>query len=235
MKRVYKLYDKTTSKLTSSLTNLALDKFVKSEYLRDTTSILPLMLLTITIRSIFNFLIVSRVYTEIYLIDFCVSIVVTIILAFLSPHIYNHISKMYDAEIKNFSKLVIDSYWIEGWAFIERWKTIILGTSGILIILLLFIIEVNSRMIQEFIFHTLISSAIIDYLTKLKDRLQNNKNKTTNSPLQIKIIENPQLVLSRASSSYNNLSVLEDSIPKSSLIDYIYVEDYEQTHHPKNE
>ena len=228
MKRVYKLYDKTTNKVTSTLTNIALDKFVKSEYLRDTTSILPLMLLTTMIRSVFNFLIVSRIKTEIYLIDFCVSILVTITLAFLSPYIYNHIAKMYDTEIKNFSKLVIDSYWIEGWTFIERWKTIILGSSGIFIILILFVIELNSYMVQEFIFHTIISSAIIDYLTQLKDRLQKNQTRISNSPLAVKVIEKPSTVLSRATSSYKNLSVLEDSpIPlKSQLIDYIYVEDY---------
>lgn len=229
MKRVYKLYDKTTNKVTSTLTNIALDKFVKSEYLRDTTSILPLMLLTTMIRSIFNFLIISRIRTEIYLIDFCVSIIVTITLAFLSPYIYNHIAKMYDTEIKNFSQLVIDSYWIEGWTFIERWKTIILGSLGIFIILILFVIELNSYMVQEFIFHTLISSAIIDYLTQLKDRLQKNQTRISNSPLAVKVIEKPSAVLSRANSSYKNLSVLEDSpIPqlKSSKIDYVYVEDY---------
>jgi hypothetical protein len=152
MKRVYKLYDKTTNKIKTSLTDIALDKFVKSEYLRDTTTILPLTLLSIVIRGTFNFLIVSRIKTSIYLLDFLISVIVTIILAFSSPQIYNSISRTYDAEMKNFSSLVIDSYWAEGWSFIERWKAIILGSSGVFLILLLFLIEVNSSMIQEFIF-----------------------------------------------------------------------------------
>lgn len=227
MKRVYKLYDKTTNKVKSTLTDIALDKFVKSEYLRDTTTILPLTLLSIVTRATFNFLIVSRIQTKIYLLDFIISIIVTIVLAFLSPHIYNIISRTYDAEIKNFSALVIDSYWLEGWSFIERWKTIILGSSGIFIILILFLIEVNSPMIQEFIFHTMISSAIVDYLTKLKDKIilsnkQLNKQPEKTSPLSIKILENPSDVLSRANTSYNNLSKLDKK-----TINLEYIEDYQ--------
>lgn len=223
MKRVYKLYDKTTNKIKTSLTDIALDKFVKSEYLRDTTTILPLTLLSIVIRATFNFLIVSRIKTNIYFLDFFISVIVTIVLAFSSPTIYNSISRTYDAEIKNFSSLVIDSYWVEGWSFIERWKTIILGSSGVFLILILFLIEVNSTMIQEFIFHTMISSAIVDYLTKLKDKIILSNRKTNNSqktsPLSIKILEKPSDVLSRANASYSNLSKLDTNVD--------YTEDYQ--------
>jgi hypothetical protein len=224
MKRVYKLYDKTTNKIKTSLTDIALDKFVKSEYLRDTTTILPLTLLSIVIRATFNFLIVSRIKTNIYLLDFFISVIVTIVLAFSSPTIYNSVSRTYDAEIKNFSSLVIDSYWVEGWSFIERWKTIILGSSGVFLILILFLIEVNSTMIQEFIFHTMISSAIVDYLTKLKDKIilskrQADQKVEKTSPLSIKILEKPSDVLSRANASYSNLSKLDTNVD--------YTEDYQ--------
>ena len=242
MNYIWKKYNKLTSKAIDKVTNVALDKFIKSEYLRDMTSIIPLTLLSITTRGIFNFLIVSRVQTSNYIINFLISLIVTITLSFSSPYIYNHLSRTYDAEIKYFSKLVIDSYWDEGWTFIERWKSIICGTSGGTIIILLFFIEVNSYMIQEFIFHTIISSVIIDYLTKLKMRVV-IKPKTKTSP-EIRIIEKPKDVLSRASISYSNLSSLNQLETKNNVnhlndnihtLDYMFIEDYDNCNFSKNE
>ncbi len=40
-----------------------------------------------------------------------------------------------------------------------------MGTLGISLIFILFFVEINSLMIQEFIFHTLISSIIIELIT----------------------------------------------------------------------
>lgn len=243
---ITKYYDKIFNKVTNNLSSLALNKFIKSDYLRDTTSILPLTFLTIFIRASLNFLIVSRIHFNLYLLDFIFSIFITVVLAFFSPYIYHHIEKSYDEEIKHFSKLVIDSYWDEGWSFIERWKSIILGSSGVFIIFSLFFIEINSSMIQEFIFHTMLSSIIIDHLTKLKESIRMRKLKKDDSPIVIRIKEKPSNVLLRADLSYNNLELLSNTqepvterkekrendlnsdVMKNVPFNYSFIEDYKK-------
>ena len=220
MKYYDKLYNKLYDKAQKTLTNKALKKFVKSDYLRDTTSILPLTLLTLLIRGIFNFLITSRLKTNYIYFDFPFSIFITVSLTLFSPILYNHISKSYDKEIKDFSKNVIDSYYTQGWIFIEVWKSRILGSIGVGIISILFFVEVNSFMIQEFIFHTMISSIIVDYLTNEvdSDNIENNEN--NDNVEKVKIIEVPKKV-----ESYNNLIAEEDREDKKEL-DYEIITDY---------
>lgn len=211
MKKYYdKIYNSVYSSVTKTLTDKALNKLVKSEYLRDTTSILPLTLLTILIRGSFNFLIVSRLRTENYWFDFPFSVFVTVVLTLFSPRIYNNISRTYDDEIKMFSQSVIDSYWTEGWEYIETWKGRIFGTIGISSIILLRFIDINSLMIQEFIFHTMISSVIVDYLSNISEvdkkyeEIKEDK-KLSKTDSRVKIIETPKKI-----ESYSNLISLEN-------------------------
>ena len=68
----------------------------------------------------------------------------------------------------DFTKHIIDSFWKDGWIFYEYWKVRILGTLGTFTILLLFFIDINSKMIQNFILHTMISSSIVDFIYNYK-------------------------------------------------------------------
>jgi len=165
---MWKLYVKYYDKLMKKAKKYAIKKFVKSDYLKETTSILPLTLLTIVTRAVFNFLITSRLKTDVYLVDFTFSLFITVFFSLYSPFLYNLFNKNIKEEVDDFSKYIIESFWREGWIFFEYWKVRILGTSGVLIIFILFFIEINSRMIQEFIFHIMISSAIVDYITNIK-------------------------------------------------------------------
>ena len=182
--------------------------------MRDTTSILPLTLLTVLIRGSFNFLIVSRLRTDSYWFDFPFSVSITVILTLFSPRIYNNLSRTYYDEIKMFSQSVVDSYWTEGWEYIETWKGRILGSIGTAIIFFLFFVEVDSLMIQEFIFHTMISSVIVDYLTKVNSE----------DDSKVKIIETPKKI-----DSYSNLDSLddiEDIHVRKKVLDYMIINDY---------
>ena len=183
IKYMWRYYDKLFKKAKG----FALKKIVKSDYLKETTSILPLTLMTITTRGIFNFLITSRLKTDIYLVDFLFSLFITVFFTLSSPYLYNVFNKSWKNEIDDFSKNVINSFWLEGWVFFEYWKVRILGTTGMVTIFILFFVEINSRMIQEFIFHTMVSSAIVDYITNM------NVKKIDNKP-KVKLIENANII-----------------------------------------
>lgn len=201
-----KYYKKVRDKATKTLTDIALEKFIRSEFLRDTTTIFPLTLLTTVTRSIFNFLITSRLKSDIYFFDFFLSLCITVFFSFYSPLLYNILNLILEKEIKDFSTSFIDSIWIRGFEYIQFWK-VRLGTAiGLFLILILFFVEINSRMIQEFIVHFLISSAIVDYLNNLTIQKEREKEiKERMSPLSVKVITSPKEVLLTASSSYTNL------------------------------
>ena len=207
-------YKKVRDKATKTLADIALDKFVKSDYLRDTTTILPLTLLTTVTRSVFNFLITSRLKTDIYLFDFFLSLCITVFFSFYSPFLYNILNIILEKEVKDFSANFIESIWKDGFQYIQFWKVRIGSAIGIFLIFLLFFVEINSRMIQESIVHLLISSGIVDYLNNLNhlkiedSKKKEDKEKERTSPLSIKVMipqKEMKEILLTSSNSYTNL------------------------------
>jgi hypothetical protein len=152
-----------------------LKKFVKSDFLRDTTTIIPLYLVMILTRGTFNFLITSRLQTGIYFLDFFFSLFVTVCFALFSPFLLNFYSFILENETKIFSTHVLNSFWNEGWTYFDYWRVRILGSIGVFTIFLLFFVEINSLFIQEWIIHMMISSLIIDYInTSLVENTEPN-------------------------------------------------------------
>ena len=209
----------------------AIKKFVKSDYLKQTTNLLHLTILTFLSKSIFNFLITSRIRFNIYLLDMIFSIIITIIFSLYSPFFYNLIEYIFKNEIDSLSQYVISNFWEEGWAFFEYWKVRILGTMGLLCIFILFFIEINSQMIQEFILHTMISSAIVDYIYKYKF-IQNNQKDKKDEKIEKeedKEQEQEQEILKRVISNPN---MMESYFPgfsdkkENNELSYFFLEDY---------
>jgi hypothetical protein len=203
----------------------AIKKFVKSDYLKQTTNLLHLTILTFLTKSIFNFLITSRIRFNIYLLDMIFSIIITIIFSLYSPFFYNLIEYIFKNEIDSLSQYVISNFWEEGWAFFEYWKVRILGTLGLLCIFILFFIEINSQMIQEFILHTMISSAVVDYIYKQKDNVDKIEKKENKEQEQ----EQEQEILKRVISTPNMMeSYFPDFSDKkeNNELSYSFLEDY---------
>lgn len=170
------------NKVTRKFKKYVLKQFVQSNYLQETSVILPLTLLTFITKSIFNFLITSRLKTNYYIFDMIVSINTTIIFTLLSPFFYNLFIYTLNNEVNDFTKYIIKSFSTEGWTFYEYWKTRILGSLGIFAILLLFFVEINSNMIQIFILHTMISSSIVDYIYNYKPKSKLKELKESKEP-----------------------------------------------------
>tara|TARA_R110002153_G_scaffold272745_1_gene441937 strand:- start:930 stop:1619 length:690 start_codon:yes stop_codon:yes gene_type:complete len=227
---MWRYYNKLTNFITNKFTeninyNLidpakkyALKKFVKSDYLKDTTTILPLTILTIFTRGIFNFLITSRLKTDLYFIDLPISVGITVFLTLSSPFLYNLFEKSFKTESDDLSTYVINSFYKDGWVFLEYWKTRILGTSGIVIILTLFFVEINSRMIQEFIFHTLISSSLVDYINR-SEGINKDRNKD-NLTVRIKRLSSPNMIESYYPENNMNLFVNSEKSKVMIIDDY---------------
>lgn len=211
-------------KIKTGLLNIAIERFIKSDYLTETVTILPLTLITILVRAIFNFLITSRIYTSYFILNFIMNLIVTVSLSLCSPIIYIGFHRTYEEELKEFSKIVLDSVWLEGWIFIDQWKNRIFGSLGIMTVIVLFFIEVNSRMIQEAIIHTIISSMIIDYLTNRS--VSDTKVKIYSSPTKISSYENIDSNYLRTSVSKADSESSDQESTLNSSITFKLVDDY---------
>ena len=152
-------------------------RLVRSDYIKDTTTFLHLSLLSFFTRTIFNFFITYRLQTNIYIIDIIFSICVTIFFSLSAPFFYTMMNRMLKDDADDFSKVVIEKFWKEGWVFFDYWKVRILTAFSIFCIIILCFVEVNSYMIQEFMGHTLVSGAIVDYINKYRDRKRAEQEK----------------------------------------------------------
>lgn len=157
-----KWYGKGKRGLVKRSKNYVLKKFVKSDYLRETTSLIPLSLITIVTKNLFNFLVTYRLKTDVYWIDFLFSICTTVGFSLSSPFFYHLTEYFVGEDVDRLSKYCLDSLWKDGWVFFEYWKTRILGGIAITTIIVLQFVEIDSRYCQETIIHLMITSAILD-------------------------------------------------------------------------
>lgn len=194
------------NKSVNYFTNVFLEKIVKSNYLKNTSTVIPLTLLTIVIKAVFNFLITYRLTTNNYYIDFLISLINTIVMTLFSPYIYKFLYINFQKDLEIYSKMFIDLTWDEGWIFLIKWKNRFLGFLGIFAIFILFFIEINSRMIQEFILHTIITSLIVDSINAatIKSKESNSKKQEikTNAKEILSISVKEYLIIKTNSDKY---------------------------------
>lgn len=205
MKRFYR-------KTKTNFFNLALEKCVKSEYIQELCNMLPLTVLTVATKSVLNWLIVSRITTGNDWIDFPINLSITIGLSYYSSHIYGFFERAYGKEIDNFSKRLLDNVWLEGWSYLEMWKTRMLGGIGALSIVALFFVEISSKDIQLFIIHTMIASGLVDWFNGPQTQQDPHWNR-------VKIVETPEQVLSRSYPSYERLPMIDEKRLSFEIID----------------
>ncbi len=212
-----KIKNKISNKALNNFKSYALNKFIKSEYLRNTTNIIPLTLISTFIRIIINFLIISRIKTQNYVVNFIISTSTTIILSLMTPLFYDTICYIWENDVLFFTNIVVDNLWNDHEGdFLEMWKSRVFGSIAVLIFISLFFIEITSRSIQEFIVQILITGYITDNLNNYFLMLiqeKNNIEKIRSSPLQHKIIELP-----------SNIQIVEKYNPNKK--NYIMIDEY---------
>jgi hypothetical protein len=181
------LYEKVTNKVSNFLQDqfgetvkqYAVKKLVKSDYLKETTSIVPLTLISMCCKSVLNFLLFYRIQTKNFIIDSIFSLFLTVTLSLFSPLIGNVFSQLLKVQLDDFSQHLIDNFYNEGWSYYEYWKNRIFLFIGTSTVFLLFFIEVNSFMIQELIIHTMLSSFITDRIFQYTNNMRKLEEKTT--------------------------------------------------------
>lgn len=144
---------------------------LRSKYTIEKLNTIPLSLISMGLRGIFNFLLFSKLLTGIHWLDFFISMFVTIFVTVLSPFFYTAV-KSCEPQITKYTNIFIDNFLgPNGWEYLDAIKNIILLSLGVLLIIVLQFVEVDSRYLQELIVHTLITGYVSDkiliYLSEL--------------------------------------------------------------------
>ena len=162
-------YKKSKKTAISYVGTYAYDSFLRSKFARDKINTLPMSIVSMIIRVVFNFLIFSRLVTGIKMLDFVLSMIVTTIITLMAPFFYTSI-KAHDDFFLLHTNYVIDRFMGPGgWEYIEKIKNRLLLSIGILLIFILQFIKINSRFVQEFIVHALITGFVSDLIQRWID------------------------------------------------------------------
>ena len=152
------LYDPTKKKALKYAGNYAYDGFFRSKFAREKINTIPMSITAVVFRMIFNFLLFSRLKTEIYWLDFGISIILTVIVTLLSPFFYTSI-KAHEPDFMRFTDNFIENFLGDnGWDYLENFKNKILISLGIAMMLILQFFDRVA--IQKMILHTLIAGGI---------------------------------------------------------------------------
>lgn len=155
-------WSKSKGKVIKYAGSYAYESFLRSKYAREQINTIPIALVSLTVRSILNFLILSKLKTRIYWLDFLISIIVTIAITLLSPMFYISI-KCHEQIFISYTNDFVDNFLgPNGWEYINNFKNKIVFSSCSCMILVLQFVEVSSRLLQEIIIHTLITGYISD-------------------------------------------------------------------------
>lgn len=167
------LYKKTRKKAVSYVGSYAYESFFRSKFAREKINAIPMSVISLILRFIFNFLVFSHLQTGIEWLDFIISMIITILITLLSPIFYTSI-QAHEENFMRYTNIFINNFLgPNGWEYVERVKKGLFLTIGIFLIILLQWIEVNSRYLQGLIVHMMItgfiSDQIMQYIVKLSE------------------------------------------------------------------
>lgn len=148
----------------------ALEKFGRSKYARRQLSTVPTSIIAGLLKSIVNFLLLYRLATGYVVLDFFVSIIVTICLAIVSP-IFYYMVKEREQDIIALTNHFADHAMHHGYEYLLMWRGRTIAVSGAVAILFLLCFEVNSWYLIRTIVELLLSFWIVDQINLFRESL----------------------------------------------------------------
>ncbi len=164
-------YKKAKKEVISYAGSYAYEKLLRSKYARENVNAIPMTIVSVLLRLIFNFLILSKLKTGNWWVDFIVSVVITIIITLFSPFFYISI-KAHSDVFMHYTDMILDGMLKPGEpGYAEMVKNRVLIFMGIILIVLLEFLNITSRYVQELLLHSLITGIISEFIQCQLDKL----------------------------------------------------------------
>lgn len=168
--QVQKSVKETQDQALAQVGKYALKTFGKSKYARTTLNTIPTSIIANLLKAVVNFLILYRLNTGTYWVDFCVSMLVTIITAAISP-IFYVLVKEREADLLKFSNHFADQVMIQGVDYLRMWQSRSAIVIGIIAIIFLLFVEVNSEYLIKVIIEYLLAFWVVDKVNQFRDTI----------------------------------------------------------------
>ena len=159
------LFKNTKDKAVSYAGTYAYEKFVRSQYAKEHINSIPMIITSLIVRMVINFLIISKLKTGLSWLDFIISISITVIVTILSPFFFTSIEVHKEGFIY-YTNIFINNFLGYEYEYMETFKNVILVIISIILIIVLQFVEITSRYIQKIIIHSIITGSIA-YLFQL--------------------------------------------------------------------
>ena len=139
-----------------------LRSIVKTTYAKKKASLLLLMILTVILKIHVDAILSIIFNTGYFYIDFCIQIIISVILVIKSGWIYKIVEK-FDSEVYLLTRYLINNYTESNY---RKWKKNVTLVICIYLIIYLSVIEINSNMLRTYIIQYMICYFIIEFIEK---------------------------------------------------------------------
>jgi len=167
-KRIESVWKKTQDRALAKVGTYALKNFGKSKYARQSFNTLPTSVIAGLLKAIVNFLILYRLHTGAYWFDFCLSMLVTMVTAAISPVFYV-IAQEREADLMAFSNHFLDQLMAQGVDYLRMWQSRSAVVLGAVAIVFLLFVEVNSTYLIQCIIEYLLAFWVVDKVNQFRD------------------------------------------------------------------
>lgn len=180
-----KFYEQKKSQVLSKLGTYAIERFGNSQYARTSLNSIPLSLLASLLKGTVSFLLLFRLQTNYYAINFIISMMVTVVCAFISPVFYL-VAREHEKDLLTFSNHVADRLIQPGGILylIKLRNIAVLSISAFVIVFCLFV-DVTSWYIINTIIEFLIGFWVVDQVNQFRESL------FLPVPIEVVITNNP--------------------------------------------
>lgn len=169
------VFKKSKNKVMSYAGDYAYDSFFRSSFARQKINTVPIAIFSLIVRIILNFLLFSRLKIGIVWLDFIISMIITILITVMAPLFYTSVS-VHEEGFMRYTDIFVDNFLgPNGWEYVEDVKNKVVGIISIFLLMILQIVDVNSRMLQLMIIHTVITGFVAG---KIQIYMENMNSKT---------------------------------------------------------
>lgn len=174
--------------LLSYVGRYAIDKFGKSDFAKENLNIFAMSVISSIIKSIVSFLLLYRLQTNYLIINFILSMFVTMVCAFVSPVFFLFV-KLHEKDLVKLSNHILDrATQHDGVLFLLHIRNMTVIAVSLFVIIFCLLVEVTSAYIIHTVIEFLVGFWVVDKVNLFREGLftpVKSNHKLTNEPVVI--------------------------------------------------
>lgn len=208
--RFWKTYQQRKDEAVGQLTQYALTRFGRSKFARRSLNTIPTAVIANLLKAVVNFLFLYRVHTGVHWVDFCLSLLVCMVTAAISP-LFHVLVQEREADLMRLSNHVADRLMLHGQVYWNQLQVKAISFLSALAIVYLWLVPVDSPMLIQTIVENLICFWVVGRVNDWRDSLW--------KPVEINVTrEFHQVVQPHKLTSYHLVAVSHSNVRQATVV-----------------